>query len=43
MESKKQVIDYSNNREITLEGETFLNIGVTEDESLIEVEFYEAE
>jgi hypothetical protein len=43
MESKKQVIDYSNNREITLEGETFLDIDVTEDESLIEVEFYEAE
>ena len=43
MESKKQVIDYSNNREITLEGETFLNIDVTEHESLIEVEFYEAE
>ena len=41
MDNKKQVIDYPNNREITLEGETFLNIDVTEDESLVEVEFYE--
>lgn len=41
MENKKQIVDYPNNREITLEGETFLDIDVTEDESLVEVEFYE--
>lgn len=33
--------DYWLNNEITLEGETFLNIDVSEDESLVEVEFYE--
>lgn len=33
--------NWLNNREITLEGETFLDIDVTEDESLVEVEFYE--
>lgn len=34
--------DWLNNREITLEGTDFLDMDVDEDDSLIEVEFCEA-
>ena len=39
--AKKKDSIYPNSREITLEGETFLNVDVSEDESLIEADFYE--